>query len=164
TDGRDMDRRHVRRQVGVTFVRPDDEAARLRDGELATCHPRVGIQYQRPGRLPLGLREIMDVVVLRFGAQRLGEDLGHVSPQLMHCWDHDMAWIFIVELLDSLAKIGLDDLDADTLEIGWEPAFLGQHRLRLDERFRAMIGKDAVDDTVMLRTILSPMNMDAVGL
>ena len=45
---------------------------------------------------------------------------------------------FVVELLDALAEIGLDHLDAAAVEERAHAAFLGQHRLALDEGVRAV--------------------------
>src|SRR5499427_10936604 len=44
-----------------------------------------------------------------------------------------------------------------------EAAFLGQHRLALDQRLGAMIFKDAVDYLIVLGGIARPMHVDAVG-
>src|SRR6516162_2405500 len=44
-----------------------------------------------------------------------------------------------------------------------EAAFLGQHRLALDQRLGAMILKDAVDYLIVLGGVARPMHVDAVG-
>src|SRR6516162_2861358 len=87
----------------------------------------------------------MNVAIGGVGADCLGENLRHIGPKLVHGWHDDMARIFIVELLDSLAEIGFDDLDADRGHVVPKAAFLGQHRPALDQRLGAMILKDAVD-------------------
>jgi hypothetical protein len=55
----------------------------------------------------------MNIAIGGIGADRLCEHLRHVGPELVHCGDDNVAWVLIVELLDALAEIGLDDLDAD---------------------------------------------------
>ena len=81
--------------------------------KLHAGHAGIGIEDQRARRLALRFREVVDVAVVRVGADRPGEHLGHVGAQLVHRRHHDMARVFIVELLDALAEIGLDHLDAD---------------------------------------------------
>ena len=69
----------------------------------------------------------------------------------------------VVELLDALAEIGLHHLDADAGHVITQAGFLGQHRFGLDEILRPMIGKDAMDDAVVLGPIPRPVDVDAVG-
>ena len=153
---------HVRRQVCVALVGADDEAAGFRDCEIGACHARVGREDQRTIRVALRLRQIMDVAVVGVGADRLGEHLSHIGPELVHRWDHDMARIFVVELLYALAEVGFDHLDADRRHIGAKTALLGQHRLALDEGLGAVIPEDCVDDAVLLGGVASPMHIGAV--
>ena len=133
-DRGDMQLGHVGREVGVALVGADDEAAGLRDREIGAGHAGVGGQDQRAGRLALRFGEVMDVAVVGVGADRLGEHLRHVRPQLVHRRHHDMARVFVVELLDAFAEIGLDHLDPDGRHVRAQAALFGQHRLALDQR------------------------------
>ena len=81
----------------------------------------------------------MDIAVCRVGADRPGEHLGDVGPELVHCRHDDMARIFVVELLDTFAEIGFDDLDPDRRHVGPKTALFGQHRLALDQGLGAVI-------------------------
>jgi hypothetical protein len=92
----------------------------------------------------------MNVAVGGVGTDRLGEYLGNVCPELVHCRHDDMTRVFIVELLDALSEIGFDDLDPDGRHVRSETALLGQHRLALDQRFGAVIAEDAVDNLIVL--------------
>ena len=114
------------------------------------------------GRLALRFGQIVHIAVGGIGTDRLGENLGHVSPELVYGRHHDMARVLVVELLDALAEIGLDNLDTDRRHVMPEPAFLGQHRLALDQRLCAMILKNAVDDLIVLGGVAHPMHVDAV--
>ena len=73
-----------------------------------------------------------------------------------------MARILIVELLDALAEIGLDHLDADRGHVGPEAALLGQHRLAFDQQLRAVVAQNAVHDLVVLGTVACPMHVDPI--
>ena len=73
-----------------------------------------------------------------------------------------MARILVVELLDALAEIGFDHLDADRRHVVPEAAFLGQHRLALDQRLGAVIAEDAVNNPVVLGSVTRPMHVNAV--
>src|SRR5262245_64130920 len=73
-----------------------------------------------------------------------------------------MARILVVELLDALTEIGLNYVDADRSHVIAKTALLGQHRFALDERFGAVILKDAMHDLVMLGGVSRPVDMDAV--
>jgi hypothetical protein len=70
---------------------------------------------------------------------------------------------FVVELLDPLAEVGLERLDAAVGEEGPHLALVGQHRLALDERRRAMRLQDLVDHLVVLGGVARPVHDHAVG-
>ena len=130
--------------------------------KLQPVMPGVGVEDQRAGRLALRFRQVVDVAVVGIGADRACEYLRHVGAQLVHGGHDDMARILVVELLDALAEIGLDHLDADRGHVRPEAALLGEHRLALDERLGAMVAQDAVDDLVVLGGVARPMHVDAV--
>ena len=92
---------------------------------------------------------------------RSGEHLGHVAAQLVHRRHDDVAGRLVVELLDALAEVGLDHLDAAVLEEGPHVAFLGQHRLALDQRARRA-RQDVEDDLVVLGRVARPVHVRAV--
>ena len=66
------------RQVGVALVGADDDGAGLGDGEIGAGHAGVGLEEIRPRGLPLALRQVVDVAVLRVGADRAAE---HLAPR-----------------------------------------------------------------------------------
>ena len=103
---------YIGREIGVAFVGADDKGAGLGDREIAARHTGIGGEDQRPRRLTLRFGQIVDVAVFGVGADRSGEHLRHVGAQLVHGRHDDVARILIVELLDALAEIGFDDLDA----------------------------------------------------
>ena len=69
-----------------------------------------------------------------------------VRPELVHRGHDDVAWVFIVELLDPLAEISFDDFDANRGHVMAKTALLGQHRFAFDQRLGAVILQDAVDE------------------
>jgi hypothetical protein len=162
-DRGDDQRRQVHGEVGVALVGADDDGAGLGDGEVGADHPCAGLQEIRPGGPPLALGEVMDVGVLRVGAQRAAEHLGDVAAQLVHGGHDDVARRLVVELLDALAEIGLDHLDAAGPEELAHLAFVGQHRLRLDQRGRAPRAEQVEHRLVVLDGVARPVHVHAVG-
>ena len=81
----------------------------------------------------------------------------------MHRRHDDVAGRLVVELLDALAEVGLDDLDLALLEEGPHLAFVGQHRLALDQRRRVVRLQDVEHDLVVLGRIARPVHDHAVG-
>ena len=75
-----------------------------------------------------------------------------------------MARILVVKLLDALAEIRLDHLDPGFRQIGAQAAFLGQHRLALDQRLCAATLQQTLHDAIVLGRVFGPMDDDAVGL
>ena len=73
-----------------------------------------------------------------------------------------LGWL-VVELLDALAEVGLDDLDATRSRGTAASAFVGQHRLALHQRRRAVRLQDVEDDLVVLGRVAGPMDDHAVG-
>ena len=69
-DRGDMQLWHIGRQIGVALVGADDEGSGLGDHEIASRHPGVGRKDQRPRRLPLCFRQIVDIGVAGIGADR----------------------------------------------------------------------------------------------
>jgi hypothetical protein len=80
----------------------------------------------------------------------------------MHRWYHDMARIFLVELLDPLAEVGLDHLDSDGGHVLTEAAFLSQHRFALDQRFHPVVAENAMNNPVVFCRIARPVHVNAV--
>jgi len=161
-DRSDVQFRHIGRQVCIAFVSADHECPGLGDREIAAGHAGVGREYQRACRFALRFRQVMNIAVGRVGADCPGEHLRHVGPELVDCRHHDVARVFIVELLDALAKVGLDDLDPDRRHVRTETALLGQHRLALDQRRGAVVVENSVDDLIVLGGVARPMDIDAV--
>jgi hypothetical protein len=162
-DRGDMQLGHVGRKIGIALVGADHDAARLRDREIASRHAGVGGKDQRTVGIPLRLRQIVHVAVVRIGADRPGKHLGDVGTKLVHRRHHHMARVLIVELLDALAQIGLDHLDSDRRHVVAETAFLGEHRLALDERRRAVIAENTVDGVIVLGSVTRPVQVNAVS-
>ncbi len=157
-----MQFRHIGREIGIALVGADDNAAGLGDRKIAARHAGIGGQDQRTVGLALCLRQVVHVAVVGIGTDRLCEHLRDVRPELVHGRHDDMARIFVVELLDALTEVGLDHLDPDRCHVRPETALLGEHRLALDQRLGAVIGKNAVNGTVMLGGVARPMHMDPV--
>ena len=111
-DRGDMQFRHIRREIGVAFVGADDKGAGFGDREIAAGHAGVGREDQWTRRLALRFGQIMNVAVSGIGADRLSEHLGDVRSELVHRGHDDMTRVFIVELLNALAQIGLDHFNA----------------------------------------------------
>jgi hypothetical protein len=73
-----------------------------------------------------------------------------------------MARRFVVELLDALAEVGLGHLNVALFEEPAQVAFLGQHRLALDERFWPACRQDIVDNLIVLGGVARPIHLGAV--
>src|SRR5690242_11712179 len=80
----------------------------------------------------------------------------------VNCGGDDVARWLVAELHDPLSEIRVDHVDAAVLEVGIETAFLGQHRLALDEPLRAARRENLVDDLVMLIRIACPVHPHAI--
>ena len=109
-------------------------------------------------------REVVHVVIARLRPDRPRKHLRNVAAQLVDRGDHDVAGWLVVELLDALAEIGLDHLDAARLQKRTHVAFVGEHRLAFDQRLRAMRRQDVVDDLVVLAGVARPMHVRAIVL
>lgn len=151
-------------EVGVALVGAHHHGAGLGDGEIRTRHAGIGAQEAGPRGAALALGQVVHVAVVWVGAQRAREDLGHVGAQLVHRRHHDVAGRLVVELLDAFTEVGLDDLDASLLEEGPHLAFVGEHRLALDQRLGAACGHDVVHDLVVLGGVACPVHGGTVGL
>jgi hypothetical protein len=130
--------------------------------KLAPGHAGIRLEEIRPRVLALALGEIVDIGILRIGADRFRKHPGHVASQLVHGWHYDVTRRLVVELLDALAQIGLHDLDPAAFEKGPHLAFVGQHRLGLDQRLRATRAHDVEHDLVVLGSVLRPVNVRTV--
>ena len=150
-------------EIGVALVGAHDDRPGLRDRKVRTRHARVRAQEVRPRVLPLTLGKVMDVAVLRIGADRFGKDARHVGAQLVHGRYDDVARRLVIELLDALAEVGFHDLDAAGFEKRPHVAFVGQHRLRLDQRACAARIHDLENDLVVLGSVPCPMHVNAVA-
>src|SRR5208282_2493620 len=155
---------HVGAEVGVTLVGADDEAAGLRDREIGTSHAGLGTQEIRPRVAAHRFGEVTRVVIARLRPDGSGKHLRNIAAQLVDRRDDNMAGRLVVELLDALAEIGLDHLDATGLEERTHVAFLRQHRFALDQRLGAVRREDVVNDVVVLAGIARPMHLRAVAL
>ena len=86
-------------------------AARLGDREIAPVMPGVGRKDEGRVACALRLGQVVHVAVVGIGADGRGKHLRNVGSQLVHGRHHDMARVFVVELLDALAQIGLNHLE-----------------------------------------------------
>src|SRR5580658_2354416 len=148
--GNDVQRRRIGGQVRVSLIGADRYGAGLGDGEIATGKARVRVQNDRAGRLWLRIGKVMNVVVVGIRAQFAREHLGDITSGFVYRWAYDVAWRLVVELLDPLAEIGFSHLDAGGAHIFIKAAFVGEHRLGLDQSPRASGTKDVVDDPIVL--------------
>ena len=123
-------------KIGVALVRADDDRARLRDREIAAGHAgRLLAHEVRPRMHALAFGEVVDVAVVRIGADGSAEHLGDVGAQLVDRRHDHVARVLVVELLDALAEIGLHHRRCRAVpRILAHLAFVGEHRLALDER------------------------------
>ena len=106
----------------------------------------------------------MDILVAGLRPDRPRKHRGDVTTQFMDRRHDDVARRFVVELLDALPEIGLDHLDIAPFEERAHVAFLGQHRLALDQRFGAARRQDVEDDLVVLGGVARPVHLGAVLL
>ena len=65
-------------------------------------------------------------------------------------------------LQDTLAQVGLDDLNATALQVLVEMAFLREHALALHHLFHLVFLQDIQDDGIIFLSILCPVHMDAI--
>lgn len=104
----------------------------------------------------------MDVVVVGIGPQCACEDLGDVVARLVNRRAYDVARRLPVELLDSFAEVGLDDLDTGGVHIFLEAALIGEHGLRFDQGPRPLCLKDLVHNPIVFRGIACPVDVSPV--
>ena len=72
---------------------------------------------------------------------------------------HDVAGRLVQQLDDPFAQVGVDDLDAATLQVRVQVALFGEHGLALDDLLRAVILQDLQHDPVVLLSVASPMHV-----
>jgi hypothetical protein len=112
----------------------------------------------------LALGEVGDVAVAGSVPIVRPKTLATSPRSLCTAGDDDVARRLVVELLDALAEVGLHRLDAAVGEERPQLALVGQHRLALDERRRAVRLQDLVDDLVVLGGVARPVHDHAVGV
>ena len=122
----------------------------------------IGAKEIRSCGSALTLGEVIYILVARFGTQRTRKHRRNVAAQFVYRWDNDMARRLVVELLNTLAQIGLNDLDSAPFEEGAHIAFLSQHGLALDQRFGLSRQEDVVDDLIVLGRVARPMDFNAI--
>ena len=90
------------------------------------------------------------------------KNLGYIAAQLVDRRHHDVARRLVVELLDALAEVGLDDLDAAVLEERPHLALVGQHRLALHQDLCGVLLEERIHDLVVLGRVARPVHVHAV--
>ena len=156
-----MERRHAGPDVGVSFVGTDNETACLGHCEVGAGHPRVSRKEAGPGVFAHGLGQIMRIGVLRVRAQVLGEEGGHVGPELVDGRHDDVARRLVGQLLDALTQVRLGHLDPAPLEVGRHAALLLEHRFALDQGLDFVGLEDVEDRGVVFVCIAGPVNVRA---
>src|SRR5262249_22738971 len=71
--------------------------------------------------LALRFGQVVHVAILGIDADRPGQHPGDIGPELVHRRHDHVACVLVVELLDALAEIGLDHLDADRGHVWRKP-------------------------------------------
>ena len=132
--------------------------------KLAPVMPASASKEIRPRVAAHGFRRGSARRIARLGADRSRKHSRDIAAQLVNRGNDDMTRRLVVELLDAFAQIGLDYLDAARLEERAHVAFVGQHRLALDQRLGAARRKDVVDDLVVLAGVARPMHLHAIVL
>src|SRR6516165_1705242 len=141
---------HTGAEIRVTLIGADDEASGLGNREIGAGHARFGVQEIRPRVATHHFGKIVRVIVARLRLDSTRKNFGNIVPQLVDRWDDDMAGRFVIELLDTLAKVGLNYPDAPRLQVRTHVAFLSQHGFALDQGLRAARQENAIDDLIML--------------
>ena len=98
--------------------------------------------------------------VLPFSFRSFSKNLGHIGAQLVHRRHHDVRRL-VVELLDALAEVGLDDLDA-ALQERPHLAFVGEHGFALHQDRRHSFPEDRKQSGYAPRR-RAPVHLHAVG-
>ena len=141
-----------------------DEASGLGNREIGAGHARFGVEEIRPRVATHYFGKVVRVIVTRLRLDCTCKNFRNIVPQLVDRRDDDMAGRFIIELLDTLAKVGLDYSDASRLQVRTHVTFLSQHGFALDQGLRAARRENAIDDLIMLTGIARPMHVGAVCL
>ena len=132
--------------------------------KFAPVMPASAFKKIRASRPTLRFRKIVDIVVAGLRSDRPRKHRRDIATQLMDRRHHDVARRFVVELLDALAEIGFDHLDIAPFEERAHVAFLGQHRLALDQRLGAARRQNVEHDLVVLGGVACPVHLGAVLL
>lgn len=110
-----------------------DEKVRSRDAQIG----RDELFAQHAARHLRLLLRLLDTLHL----ERFGEDVGHVVARLVQSRGDDVVRLFVSQLQNVFAEIGLHDLDPAMFKMLVEVDLLGGHRLRLDDALHALLAR-----------------------
>ena len=160
---RDVDRRQCRREVSVAFVGDQHDGACLGDG-----HVRAGDAYRRIDELLA--ERIARVLLDRLDRRLCAEHLGGVFFGQVDRRRYEMRRMGVRELHHPLAEVGLDNFDAESLEVRVELDLLARHRLDLGHHHAssgrqtaARVPAELTDDIARLRRVLREMHCASDG-
>ena len=105
----------------------------------------------------------MRVVDVAVGAERTGEEVGHIAAEFMYGRHHDVRGALVVELLDSFAQIGLIYFDAVFPHEFTHAAFIHGHAFAFGDHLDIVAAEDVKDNLVMFLGIARPVDVDSVG-
>ncbi len=155
-----VDAGHGLSHAGVAFVGHRGDGAVLGDGEVAAGHAHVGLD-EFATQLDAGdLDQAVDVgILLHFG--HLGEIVGDlVAAQVDGRHDH-VGRCLVAQLDDVLAKVGLVDDEAVSLQLVVELGLFGSHRLGLHDALDVVLLADVGNDLVGFGRVLGEVHVHA---
>ena len=178
THGNDMQLRDRGRHISIALVGTHHHITRLGHTEISTRHAGIGL-HELLAQVHAGyVGEERGVVLVGDGiaahatsirgrylfvvgdeATEGGTDILTMHMEGRH---HDMTGCQLHHLQDTLAQVGLDDLNATALQVLVEMAFLREHALALHHLFHLVLLQDIQDDGIIFLSILCPVHMDAI--
>ena len=108
--------RRVRRKIGVTLVRTDDDRAGFGDDEIGARHSGFGAQDR--GRVACRIASVRRPGSSSAGSEPIfSANSAATSPRSLCTAGDDVARILVVELLNTFAEVRFDDLDAHLVHV-----------------------------------------------
>src|SRR5581483_8508108 len=153
----DVQRRQRGAEIGIAFVRADDDSAGLRDCEVHSGQAGVRGEELLAQVLPRRFGERLGIGEPLRCAQLLVEQVADLLLLQVDGGHHDVRGRLVPELDDPLAQIGVHHLDAALFQVRIEVALLGEHRLALHQPLHAAFAEDPVHDPVVLVRVARPV-------
>ncbi|GIW06522.1 MAG: hypothetical protein KatS3mg060_1327 [Dehalococcoidia bacterium] len=127
----DGKRRKGRDEVAVAFVGHQQDAARFGDERVRADEAGIGIEKSSAEDAPCETDKAGDVVWRGALTDGRLKQRGNLGAVLVNGRDHHVAWQLAGDLHDPLAKVGFDDRDSGSFEVGIEQYLLGRHTFAL---------------------------------